>query len=256
MDTIIIILTAIICYLLYHIKNWIELKLYNKRIKRKTSNSFILEGIFLFIIFYSPILVYSTLNEKGFMPDDKFFSNKVMYYSTAAIFAYNMFRYITNTIEHRHITAMPYRPVYIVNKLYLDKKLSKRERNTKEVQIKITFPEGNAKLRNINVYKLNVEDVLEPLTSYAILNDNDTIYKGSLKNDLLVVADTLNRERIFTLITEHNIMNAIDNTYRLNFHKDDLAYSSQDPMYESDKNYIIKRLDKIISKSIYYKKTK
>lgn len=226
------------------------------KIKRKTTKRFIIETIFLFLIFYSPILVYSTLNEKGFMPDDKFFSNKVMYYSTASIFAYNTFRYIKDTVEQRHIAAMPYRPVYIVNKLYLDKKLSKKERNNKEVQIRINFPEGNAKLRNINVYKLNDKDALELHTSYAILSDNDIIYNGSFKNDLLVVADTLNRERVFTLITEHNIMNAIDNTYRLNFHKDDLAYSSQDPMYESDKNNIIKRLQKIITKSIYYKKTK
>lgn len=137
--------------------------------------------------------------------------------------------------------------------MYNTKKITKKERSKKEVKITVNFAEGDAVLRNVNVYKLNEMDELEPLLTYSQLNNNDEVYKGSLKNDLLVVVDTQNRERVFTIITEQNIVSAIDQTYRLNFNINDLAYKTQDPMYESDKKTLIKRLHKIIKNSIYYK---
>lgn len=103
---------------------------------------------------------------------------------------------------------------------------------------------------------MNDKDELELLKYHSKLNNNDLVYEGSLKNDLLVVVDTVNRERVFTIITEHNIVSAIDQTFLLNFHINDLAYKTQDPMYESDKKILIKRLHKIIKNSIYYKKTR
>lgn len=252
----IILFTVFIIIILKNIKKKFYPSSNDKKIKRKAYKSYLLEAIFLLLIIYVPTIINSFFGGKGFFPDNKFFTNKVAYYLTAAIFAYNVFEYIKNTIIQHNIAAIPYRPIYLIDKLYLNKDLTKRERNKKEVLIKVNFPESSTKLRNVNVYKINDEDMLETLTSYYLLNNNDTVYDGSLKNDLLLVGDTHNRERIFTLITEHSVMSAIDKTYRLNFHIDDLVFIPQDPMYETDKDDLIERLRKIIEKSLYYKKTK
>lgn len=268
---IILISTAFISILVVLMK-WFCVKFNIWTIKRNASKRFILELIFICIIFSIPkilpfVLKYSlnknvvstnddSLNESADTTNNDLYNNEIMYYLSALIFAYNAFRYLIDTIEQQHIAAIPYRPFYLVEKAYLDKKITKKERAKKEVKITVNFAEGNAVLRNVNVYKLNDIDELEPLLTYTQLNNNDEVYKGSLKNDLLVVVDTQNRERIFTIITEHNIASAIDQTYRLNFNIYDLAYKTQDPMYDYDKEILNNRLSEIIKKSLYYKDTK
>lgn len=249
-----IISTAIIVSLIILIKKIVSVKFNIRTIKRKSSKRFFLESIFLCIILYGPILIRPYLSNKGIISDDNNFDSKIANFLATLIFMYNAFRYILDTIEQHNLAAIPYRPVYLVEKSHLDKKIIKKERAKKEVKITVNFAEGDAIIRNVNVYKLNDKDELEPLTSHSKLNNNDLVYEGSLKNDLLVAVDTVNRERVFTIITEHNIVNAIDQTYRLNFNINDLAYKTQDSMYESDKKFLINRLHKIIQNSIYYKK--
>lgn len=249
----IIISVVIIVLLILLIKKIVRVKFNIRTIKRKSSKRFFLETIFLCVILYGPILMRPYLSNNGIISDDNNFDSKIANFLATLIFMYNAFRYILDTIEQHNIAAIPYRPVYLVEKLYLAKKITKKERSKKEVKITVNFAEGDAVLRNVNVYKLNEMDELEPLLTYSQLNNNDEVYKGSLKNDLLVVVDTQNRERVFTIITEQNIVSAIDQTYRLNFNINDLAYKTQDPMYESDKKTLIKRLHKIIKNSIYYK---
>lgn len=280
----IILISAAFISILVVLMKWFCVKFNIWTIKRNASKRFILEIIFICIIFSIPKIlpfvlkcslnknvittngdslnknVVSTnddsLNESADTTNNDLYNNEIMYYLSALIFAYNAFRYLIDTIEQQHIAAIPYRPFYLVEKAYLDKKITKKERAKKKVKITVNFAEGNAVLRNVNVYKLNDMDELEPLLTYTQLNNNDEVYKGSLKNDLLVVVDTQNRERIFTIITEHNIASAIDQTYRLNFNIYDLAYKTQDPMYDYDKEILNNRLSEIIKKSLYYKDTK
>ena len=252
----IIISTAIIVSLIILIKKVVSVKFNIRTIKRKSSKRYIYETVIPCTIIYILFYIQPYLIEKGYITDETVIDSKIANYLTAFIFMYNAFRYIADTIEQRNLAAIPYRPVYLVEKLYLDKKITKKDRAKKEVKIFINFAEGDAIIRNVNVYKLNDKDKLEPLTSCSKLNNNDLVYEGSLKSDLLIVVDTINRERVFTIITEHNIASAIDQTYLLNFHINDLAYKTQDPMYESDKKILIKRLHKVIENSMYYKKTR
>lgn len=252
----IIISTAIILSLIVLIKKILSVTFNIRTIKRKSSKRYIYETVIPCTIIYILFYIQPYLIEKGCITDETVIDSKIANYLTAFIFAYNVFRYIVDTIEQRNLAAIPYRPVYLVEKSYLDKKVTKKERAKKEIKIFINFAEGDAIIRNVNVYKLNDKDELEPLASHSKLNNNDLVYEGSLKNDLLVVVDTVNRERVFTIITEHNIVSAIDQTFLLNFHINNLAYKTQDPMYESDKKCLIKRLRKIIINSIYYKKTR
>lgn len=269
MTTIIVLSVISVVVLVIFYNNYLAVKCNIRTIKRKTSKRFILEIIFLCIIFSIYIILPMDLkdlpnknvitsnddlpNKNPATNNNNLFDNKIMYYLSALIFAYNALRYIIDTVEQHDIAAIPYRPFYLVERMYNTKKITKKERSKKEVKITVNFAEGDAVLRNVNVYKLNEMDELEPLLTYSQLNNNDEVYKGSLKNDLLVVVDTQNRERVFTIITEQNIVSAIDQTYRLNFNINDLAYKTQDPMYESDKKTLIKRLHKIIKNSIYYK---
>ena len=252
----IIISVVIIVLLILLIKKIVRVKFNIRTIKRKSSKRFFLETIFLCVILYGPILMRPYLSNNGIISDDNNFDSKIANFLATLIFMYNAFRYILDTIEQHNIAAIPYRPVYLVEKLYLDKKITKKDRSKKEVKITVNFAEGDAIIRNVNLYKLNDKDGLEPLTSHSKLNNNDLVYEGSLKNDLFIVVDTVNRERIFTIITEHNIVSAIDQTYRLNFNINDLAYKTQDPMYKSDKKILSNRLHKIIKNSIYYKSTR
>lgn len=252
----IIISTAIIVSLIILIKKVVSVKFNIRTIKRKSSKRYIYETVVPCTIIYILFYIQPYLINKGCITDENTIDSKIANYLTAFIFAYNAFRYIADTIEQRNLAAIPYRPVYLVEKSFLNKKLTKKERAKKEVKITVNFAEGDAVLRNVNVYKVIDKDELEPLTSYSKLNNNDLVYEGTLKNDLIIVVDTHNRERVFTIITEHNIVSAIDQTYLLNFHVNDLAYKTQDPMYESDKKILIKRLRKIIINSIYYKKTR
>lgn len=252
----IIISTAIILSLIVLIKKILSITFNIRTIKRKSSKKYIYETVIPCTIIYILFYIQPYLIKKGCITDENIIDSKIANYLTAFIFMYNAFRYIADTIEQRNLAAIPYRPIYLVEKSYLDKKITKKERSKKEVKIFINFAEGDAITRNVNVYKLNDKDELELLKYHSKLNNNDLVYEGSLKNDLLVVVDTVNRERVFTIITEHNIVSAIDQTFLLNFHINDLAYKTQDPMYESDKKILIKRLHKIIKNSIYYKKTR
>lgn len=106
--------------------------------KRNASKRFILEIIFICIIFSIPkilpfVLKYSlnknvvstnddSLNESADTTNNDLYNNEIMYYLSALIFAYNAFRYLIDTIEQQHIAAIPYRPFYLVEKAYLDKK--------------------------------------------------------------------------------------------------------------------------------------
>lgn len=227
-----------------------------KPIRRKSSKRYIFETVIPCSIIYILLYIQPYLIEKGCIYNKDIIDSKIANYLTALIFMYNAFRYIKDTKEQHNMAAIPYRPFYLVERMYNAKKITKKERSKKEVKITVNFAEGDAVLRNVNVYKLNEMDELEPLLTYSQLNNNDEVYRGSLKNDLLVVVDTQNRERIFTIITEHNIVSAIDQTYRLNFNIYDLAYKTQDPMYDSDKEDLNNRLSEIIKKSLYYKDTK
>lgn len=250
---LLVIITKILSVILNVILNLI---LNVKPIRRKSSKRYILETVIPCSIIYILLYIQPYLIEKGCIYNKDIIDSKIANYLTALIFMYNAFRYIKDTKEQHNMAAIPYRPFYLVEKMYLDRKLTKKDRGKKEVKIIVNFAEGDAIIRNVNVYKLNDKDELELITSHTKLNNNDKVYEGSLKSDLLVVVDTQNRERIFTIITERNIVSAIDQTYRLNFSINDLAYKTQDPMYESDKKILIQRLHNIIKNSTYYKKTR
>lgn len=256
MIIIIISKVIVVILLLVIIKKILSVILNFKPIRRKSSKRYIFETVIPCLIIYILFYIQPYLIEKGCITNKDIIDGKIANYLTALIFMYNAFRYISDTMGQNNMAAIPYRPFYLVEKMYLDRKLTKKDRGKKEVKITVNFAEGDAIIRNVNVYKLNENDELEPLTSHSKLNNNDLVYEGSLKSDLLIVVDTVNRERVFTIITEHNIVNAIDQTYRLNFNINDLAYKTQDPMYESDKKFLINRLHKIIKNSIYYKKTR
>lgn len=241
---IIIVIAIIVAICVAKIKTQNKIKV--KLSKRKMSKHLLEEAIFLSLLLNGPKIIdyfFSILKIKNV---DDLYYNTIMYYSTILIFTYGIVKYIPNMLKEENNARIPYKPWYFIESNYLDTKLG-----NKKVKITVGFAEGSAKIRNVNVYSIN-NNQLDFIRNYTILSDGDTIYQGPLMDDIFIVSDTFNSERVFTLISKNNVLHAIDTTYRLNFSVYDLLYIAQDPMRKKEKKELILRLCKIIENSIYY----
>lgn len=255
--------------------------------KKYKKRNYIFEAICYYIVFTAPVFIYNNYcqfkttptknnlvidssSDANFNQDNKTdiknntdntcdkksgrdLDNIVMYYLTAIIFGYDMLKYIRNKSRKEIRETNPYRPIYLVEKIYYKRNNKQRVKKIKKVKITALFSDNNIIIRNVHIYTLNINDKLGNCNVVEIVNCNKTFYENEFRNGLFIVADTLNRERIFTLVTEDAIINAIENTSYLNFYINDLILQSQDPIYESHFNNLKERLKNIIESSHYYK---
>lgn len=154
-----------------------------------------------------------------------------------------IFHYLKTEKITRYNESKKYNPIYI-----LENKLTNEELNTNEILIRVIFKESSASIRNVKVYKFTSNYKLSLVKSFALLKDNDLIYLDLSNKNLFIVADTLNNDRVYSLIFSNRILHARDLSNSLKVSLNQLKLELQEP---SDKIYTTLMSD--LLKELIYK---
>lgn len=166
-----------------------------------------------------------------------------MYVIASLTITATIFHYLKSEKITRYNESKKYNPIYI-----LENKLTNEELNNNEILIRVIFKESSASIRNVKVYTFTSNCKLSLVKSFALLKDNDFIYLDLSNKNLFIVADTLNKERIYSLIFSNRILHARDLSNSLKVSLNRLKLELQEP---NDEIYTTLMSDLI--KEIIYK---
>lgn len=135
-----------------------------------------------------------------------------------------IFHYLKNEKIERYNESKKYNPIYI-----LESKLTNEDLNNNEILIRVIFKESSASIRNVKVYTFTSNCKLSLVKSFALLKDNNLIYLDLSSKNIFIVADTLNNERVYSLIFSNRILHARDLSNSLKVSLNRLKLELQEP---------------------------
>lgn len=142
-----------------------------------------------------------------------------------------------------------YNPIYLIETNRNIHTVEQQKINKKQIKIRVLFKEKTASIRNVKVYKYSNDYILKQINSLSLLSYCEIVCDSSINENIFIVADTINNERVYTLISGENVVHAIDSSNNV---YPDFRYTKlylQDPISKLKIHYMEKTIKELLYKN-------
>lgn len=210
------------------------------------SEIYILLAILWYLFFIYILILGNNITEKQI--ELKIFLGIVKIILAFMPIVISIIQYIRTEKNKNYDETIKYNPIYLIETNKNIHTVEQQKINKKQIKIRVLFKEKTASIRNVKVYKYSNDYILKQINSLSLLSYCEIVCDSSINENIFIVADTINNDRVYTLISGENVVHAIDSSNNV---YPDFRYTKlylQDPISKLKIHYMEKTIKELLYK--------